>query len=85
MKIINDLHQLVRDNYDKIKALPKKPKNMHISSNNSVSFLMVYYKSKGDKIIVFSNTPEIDEFTSSLPYNEQLWIDFYNELKEEIQ
>jgi hypothetical protein len=82
MNIINDLRQLIRDNYDKIAAMPKKSDNTDIRASDV--YIMIYYKDKGDKIIIFSHTPNIDEFTSSIPFNEQLWTDFYNELKEAI-
>lgn len=88
MKIINDLHQLIRDNYDKIAEMPKETGNMQIISQpilyreNELKWFTIYYKGLEHRVTVFLNFPKSDEFVSDFPFTEQLWTDFYNELKE---
>lgn len=84
MKIINDLHQLIRDNYDKIADMPEKIGNIRKSqpSETCPAWIIIYFKGVYTKISVSRHNPQIDDVHYNLPFNEQLWTDFYNELKE---
>jgi hypothetical protein len=84
MKVINDLHQLIRDNYDKIAEMPKEFGNIEIGMANDEQWIILYYKSINTRIAIHKKYPKSDEITSPLPFNEQLWEDFYNELKEAL-
>lgn len=82
MKVINNLHQLIRENYDKIAEMETPLKNIKISYSLSANYVVMFYKNGNEKISIYPNVPELDDYTSSIPFNEQLWTDFYNELKE---
>jgi hypothetical protein len=86
MKVINDLHQLIRDNYDKIAEMPKDFGNISKSQPHIIypTWMNIYYKGLGVRVAVFKKFPQSDELVCPLPFNEQLWTDFYNELKEAL-
>jgi hypothetical protein len=89
MKVINDLRQLIRDNYDKIAEMPKeirdiqiRPQPQHYRDDNIIKWITIYYKGTYNKVSVFLKYPQKDEFLSPIPFDKKLWEDFYNELKE---
>ena len=82
MKVINELHQLIRENYDKIAEMPEKFGSFEKSQCIADTWFIILYKTNKCKIVVYHGNANMDESISSLPFNEKLWTDFYNELKE---
>jgi hypothetical protein len=82
MKVINALHQLIRDNYDKIAASNKVLK---LADRTSSKYWIKFYLGQClDFITIYEDKNMKSECNFTIPFNEQLWTDFYNELKEAL-
>lgn len=89
MKIINELHQLIRDNYDKIAEMHDKDGSIIVTlqpkvyrRKDNIMWFNIHYKDLYNRVTIYKEFPKRDSIESTLPFNEQLWTDFYNELKE---
>jgi hypothetical protein len=82
---MNELRKLIRDNYQRVASMPGKRGNIDITIGDDSKWVNVYFKSVECRISIHRDFTTIDSVSFTLPYTEDWWEDFYNELKEAIQ
>jgi hypothetical protein len=82
---MNILRKLIRNNYLLVASMPGKRGNIDIAIGDDSKWVNVYFKSVDCRISIHRDLTTIDSVSFTLPYTEDIWIEFYNELKEVLQ